>query len=226
MALQVQVQTEYGVTPSLNLHMPSCSPSCFSGQGDCYWSADAVAVECKCSSQAYYGLQCENEYSTNKPTLADVSPVGGDYSQPIVMGLTGLIFPPNDPSIDLVTCHLSWDSPTQQVSPAGNSIVSQYDMIYQTAVLPYDGRPVAQADSLQVNGLCLVPANIITPPSPEKRQVMVRVMWYRNATDEVITSQQAIRFLAYGMASSPTACCSARARERDGEAGRARRGLT
>jgi hypothetical protein len=59
---QVQVQTVYGVSRSATAAFPTCAAAC-QNNGTCWWSKDAIALECVCTSYLYYGAQCQNSAS-------------------------------------------------------------------------------------------------------------------------------------------------------------------
>jgi hypothetical protein len=58
LALQVQVQTRFGLSRTAKASFPACSGGCSNG-GNCWWSKDKTQTECVCP-QRYYGDQCQN----------------------------------------------------------------------------------------------------------------------------------------------------------------------
>ncbi len=68
---QVQVQTVYGVSRSATVAFPTCAAAC-QNDGTCWWSKDAIALECVCTSYLYYGAQCQN--SASFPTTNRLPP--------------------------------------------------------------------------------------------------------------------------------------------------------
>lgn len=64
---QVQVQTVYGVSRSATVAFPTCAAAC-QNNGTCWWSKDAIALECVCANYLYYGAQCQNSASFPRNT--------------------------------------------------------------------------------------------------------------------------------------------------------------
>lgn len=53
-------------------------------------------------------------YPDGEPILEAVSPIGGDYTKQIVIGVSGRAFPVSDTSITSVICELSWSGSNQR----------------------------------------------------------------------------------------------------------------
>lgn len=197
LGMQVQVQTTYGVSRLATVAFPTCSPAC-SVNGTCYWSKDIKGLECMCKSYLNYGAQCQNTYPDGEPILEAVSPIGGDYTKQIVIGVSGRAFPVSDTSITSVICELSWSGSNQRVAPEGDRVVTSRNVVWNGTLLPYDNRPIAHADTLQLKGLCVIPAGTFSQPRPDTKNAMVTLIWQRAATGQSIESRNSRSFLLYG----------------------------
>jgi hypothetical protein len=156
------------------------------------------------------------EYPEGEPVLQAVSPIGGDYTKDIVIAVSGRAYPDSDPSIETL-CEVSWSGTNQRVAASGDRIETVRDVVWSGPLVAYDRRPIAQADSLTLQGLCILPAGTFPKPSADKKEAMVTLIWRRNATQQVIASRDSRRFLLYGPFYPASSTVQVVANEADGE---------
>lgn len=156
------------------------------------------------------------EYPDGEPILQAVSPIGGDYTKEIVIAVSGRAYPDSDPSIETI-CEVSWSGTNQRVASSGDRIETVRDVVWSGPLVPYDNRPIAQADALTLQGLCIVPSGTFPKPSADKKEAMVTLIWRRRATSQDIASRDSRRFLLYGPFYPASSTVQVVANEADGE---------
>jgi hypothetical protein len=145
-----------------------------------------------------------------------VSPIGGDYTKEIVIAVSGRAYPDSDPSIQTI-CEVSWSGNNQRIAPSGDRIETVRDVVWSGPLVPYDNRPISQADSLTLRGLCIVPQGTFSRPTADKRQAMVTLIWRRQAINQDIISRDSRSFLLYGPFSPASSTVQVVSNEADGE---------
>lgn len=146
-----------------------------------------------------------------------MSPIGGDYTKEIVIAVSGRAFPESDGSITNVVCEVSWKGTNQRIAPSGDKVETVRDVVWSGTLQPYDGRTIAQADSLQLKGLCIIPAGTFPQPTTDKREAMVTLIWKRAATGQSIESRDSRQFLLYGPFSPASSIVQVVTNPADGE---------
>jgi hypothetical protein len=170
--------------------------------------------------------------------------MGGDYTLPgaTVIALLGVVFPP--PALNMsAICQVSRGTPakaeyveehiillfspfvsfltTRPHSATSGQVVKDAD-VWAGPVTPYDGRPVAQSDSLSIAGLCIVPAGRLADymatqdPDGTLSYLTVAVVWQANQGDLSRESQGKGTFRLYGPLDMASSIVEALGNEADG----------
>jgi hypothetical protein len=93
--------------------------------------------------------------------------------------------------------------------------------VWSGPVTPYDGRPIAQADSLTVQALCIIPLGTLAVVESSgdtlTSELTVSVKWQRADDTSSRASRDKLTFQLYGPLHLPSSIVRANANEADGK---------
>jgi hypothetical protein len=93
--------------------------------------------------------------------------------------------------------------------------------VWRGLVTPYDSRPIAQADSVQISGLCIIPKGVLAFAENNDdtltSQLTVSIEWARKFSNDTRQSRDRLTFQLYGPLHLASSIVAAKANEADGE---------